>query len=324
MTKYLQNRIAESGTTLAVSAFYSLIIWLLAGVVVHSWWFQLSCLAIATYLFIELNNSHSIIRIRTRLLSSLFLLFTSAVPVMFSSIRSYILYVCIIISFHLLFRAYQNEKSMRNLFYAFLCIGLASLTTVQILFFVPVLWILCISQLQCLTWRTWSASLMGLIIPYWLLSPFIIYYKGWQLLADHFSALAFTMPLHDFRSFTFNELAFFVFIILLVLISFFHFVKYSFLDRFRIRQIFVIFFTLFVLATILLILQPTHKEVFLPIITICACPIVAHFFVLTNSKITNIMFFVSLAILFLITLIGLIPSLDNMLSELINAPWIGS
>jgi hypothetical protein len=59
------------------------------------------------------------------------------------------------------------------------------------------------------------------------------------------------------------------------------------------------------LVMVFIALQPQHFDPLIRIVIICASPLVAHLLTLTSSRITNIAFFVILAVCLLITGINL-------------------
>ena len=88
MIKRLQNRIAESRYTLAVTAFYSIIIWLIAGLVSQQWWIQFGCFVVSAWMMMMINRENLLIRIYSRLVSSAYLVLTCAAVFLFAS-RAY-------------------------------------------------------------------------------------------------------------------------------------------------------------------------------------------------------------------------------------------
>lgn len=323
MRKLLQNRIAESETTLFVCAFYAILVWFLAGVISKQWWLQMGCIALTTYLILELNNNNALIRVRSRMVSYTFLVLTTAAPSLFHSLRSSILYVCIIAALHLLFQTYQEEKSAGRMFFAFLFIGLASFLTVQILFFVPVLWLLIATQLQSLNRRTWITSCFGLILPYWLATPILVFQRSCHLATAHFAPLIHVGPPFDFSRLTMPELSIVALSVFLSIVSMIHLWQKSYEDRIRTRQLYSIFSTIFLLTTAYLMWQPMLFEALMPVFFICASPLIAHFFALTSSKFTNTLFIVSLVLILSITLSALYPTLLSQFIEQVHNLWNG-
>jgi hypothetical protein len=46
-----------------------------------------------------------------------------------------------------------------------------------------------ITNIMSMSWRTWVASLLGLVTPYWFGSIWLLYQKSYTLAIEHFSAL---------------------------------------------------------------------------------------------------------------------------------------
>ena len=135
--KRVQNVISESRLTLPVVATYGMGTWAAAGLFHEQWWIQLACFAISTYLMIELNNSNALIRIYSRMVSCSFIILSSAMCFLFCSISQAIAELCVIASYIMLFRCYQDRQAAGRTFYAFICLGLASMFYVHTLFYVP-------------------------------------------------------------------------------------------------------------------------------------------------------------------------------------------
>lgn len=305
MRKLLQNKIAESGVTLTVVATYTAIIWLLAGAVNNGWWVQMSCLGFSTYLLVELNNSNALLRIRSRMISSVFLALTCTTGFLFPSLNGSLISFLFIATLLPLFSSYQDSKSQGRYYFAFLCIGVASLLYVHLLYFVPLLWLSSIFYLQSLNVRSWIASLLGLITPYWFFLPWMLYADKWSLAYSHFSALLqFEFPIR-YSSLPVEVFGTILFIIILMIISQLNFWFNSYKDRIRIRQLYGFFATFGWISVFLIFFQPQHYEYLLRILIICASPFVAHFFTLTSSKFTNILFFLTIAIVLALSILNL-------------------
>ena len=69
MRKRIKNRIAGSRFAFPVMAVYGIVVWLLAGAAGEMWWAQFAMYAVSTLLMVMLNNSNSLIRIYSRMVS---------------------------------------------------------------------------------------------------------------------------------------------------------------------------------------------------------------------------------------------------------------
>ena len=91
MTKRVQNIIAESRYTLPIAAFYSICIWLIAGLVSQMWWIQFGCFVVSAVMMMLLNKENMLIRIYSRLVSSTYLVLSCAAVFLFASRSSAIM-----------------------------------------------------------------------------------------------------------------------------------------------------------------------------------------------------------------------------------------
>ena len=323
MKTRLQSKVAKSFLTLPTTGVYAIIVWSLAGLFVHQWWWQLACMAVSTYLFVELNNVNALLRIRSRMMSSIYLVLSSMVCSLFESLQGAITSILFLLSLLILFSAYQDSKAMRKAYYAFLFIGLASLLQVRILLYVPLLWLLCITQLQFFNWRTWTAALIGLLTPYWFILPWIIHQQQFQLPYEHFKTLwEWKFPI-DYSILTIGQSASVIFILIITSVSAFHFWSKSFEDKIRIRQIYGFFAWIIIFTFILLAIQPQHFDTLMRLIIICASPFVAHFFTLTNSRFSNFFFIITCIMTVLVTIINLYSSPLSLISDGTGVLWNG-
>ena len=140
--KRFQNKVAESRYALTLMAIYALGVWYLGGLVENQLYLQLAFLGVSTYLMMEINNSNALIRIYSRMVSCSFLALTSMATFLFPSLRESIVQLCLITSYTIIFHIYQDKDSPGLMFYAFLCLGIASVLFIQVLYFVPLLWLL--------------------------------------------------------------------------------------------------------------------------------------------------------------------------------------
>lgn len=309
--KRLQNRIAESGLSLPVMGLYALVIWLSGGLLTDGLWPQLACYAASVYLLAELSNGNALLRIRSRIISCSFIALSCMNSMLFCSLTGCLTQLFFIAAFLLLFSTYQNGQAVGRVFYAFAFLGGASIMHVQTLWLVPVIWLLMITQLLTFNWRTWMASVIGLLAPYWFLSLWLIYTRDFSPLAEHLSGLwSVGMPF-DYRGLTVLRLVTYVLTLALMLTGIIHFWLRSYEDKIRIRLLYGFFFYLGLFAMLVIAVLPQYYDLFIPLAFICVSPLVGHFVAHTNTRVTNIAFIVIIVLVFLITILNLwMPSLS--------------
>jgi len=187
--KRLQNKIAESSLTLPVVMAGGALVWGLSLLFRGGAWPQLVCFAVSCYFMVELNNANALLRVRSRMVTATFIALSCAASQLFASFTGSFVQLCFIIAMLLLFLTYQRPDSVGRIYYAFLFVGLSSLAFVQVLFFVPLLWLLMATQLQSISVKGLSASLLGLATPYWMESVWCLFERDFTPMTDHFAKL---------------------------------------------------------------------------------------------------------------------------------------
>ena len=308
--KRIQNRIAEGRYSLPIVAIYALCIWYLGGLVGQKLYIQLAFLAVSTYLMVELNNSNALIRIYSRMVSCSFLALTSMAIFLFPSLKIALLQLCFITFYIILFHTYQDKQSPGLTFYAFLCLGVGSLAFVQVLFFLPFLWLVMMFYLMAFSHKNFWASILGITLPYWLLAPVAILSGNLDMFISHFSQIAQFQPLFQYQQLNDHHVVTLLFVVVLAVIGTIHYLRRSYLDKIRNRMLYFSFMMVGALALVFVILQPQHIEPLTCIIIINTCPLIAHFIALTHTRATNMLFCLIIACILLLTAYNLwIPSL---------------
>ena len=305
MQKRLQNRIAESRWALTICLIYAAGILLLEGVIEKGLWLQTACLAISTLMMVELNNSNSLIRIYSRMVSCSFLVLNIMLPQQAESAEGAIVQLCIIGFYLSLFHAYQDKCAPGWVFYAFMSVGLASLVWVQMLYYAPLLWILLATNILAFSGRTFWASVLGLALPYWGLLAYHLLQGDLQPFADHFCKLAEFGPIAGIESLNGNACLTIVFVAIMSFTGIIHFLRNSYMDKIRTRMLYEMFITMVVVTIIFFVLQPQHGAKIMSILIVSAAPLIGHFLALTSTKTTNIAFIVILTASLIITAINL-------------------
>ena len=291
MIKRAQNRIAQSRWSLPVTAIYGLLLFLISGMASQGLWLQLLILVASTVMLVILNNHNSLIRIYSRMVSCSFCVVVLMSPFLFSSINIGIAQLAFIFSLNFILRAFQDKQAVGWVFYAFVAIGVASVFYVELLWLVPILWILLTTNVLAMSLRTFIASILGVALPYWFLSAYYLLIGNPQAIADHFEAMLLWQQPFDFSMLDIHRGLTFLFVAILGIIGSVHFVAYSYQDKIRTRMIFEMFITLEICLLVLLILQPQHFDVLLSLLLTVVSPLIGHFLSLTHSKLSNITFF---------------------------------
>lgn len=287
--KRLQNKISESKLTLPITSVYATVIWVLAGLIQESWWIQFGCFALSTFLMVELNNGNALIRIHSRMVSCSFIALTCAACYLFSSLRESIASLFVLAAYVVLFHTYQDKDSPGLTFYGFLCLGLASIAYTHTMLLIPALWVLMLTNLQSLSWRTFLASLIGITLPCWFLLCWGVYQDDFTILVDYLASYGDFQTPFLFSILDSHVLVTFFFVAILTILGTFHYWQTSYQDKFRIRQLYGFFIRMDLFLILLFCLQPQHGTMLLRLMILNTAPLVAHFIALTQNRATNIM-----------------------------------
>ena len=292
--KRIQNRVAESRLILPVTALLGGVLWLLCGLIQHGWWIQFVCYGLSTFIMMELNRSHALIRIYSRSVAVSFIVLTGVTCYLFPSLEAGITMLCLTASLLTLYKTFQDKAAVGWVFYTFLLLGLITLMKVHAFWLVPVYWLVMVFCLGSLGWRTFLGSLLGLILPYFYLAAIVFYrFKGdFKPFTDHFLPLTdFQFPYH-YTQIPLQHILTYAFLLILSLTGIIHFLRTSYNDRLRIRLFYYSFMLIVLTMFVLIALQPQHFELFVQMAIIMTSPLIAHFIALTHTRITNIAFLV--------------------------------
>lgn len=303
--KRIQNKIAESRWTQVYVVSSAALVWIIAGLHHPAVIVPGICLLLSTYLMMELNNANALIRIYSRMVSCSFVVFATMAVFMFPSIRAAIIMLGVVGFYTFSFRCYQDTHAPGWTFYAYFCVGMASIVWVQSLFFLPVLWIIMRTNILAMSPRNFVASVLGLLLPYWFLAGYLAVKGDISILVNHFTQLAvFTEPF-NLTTLNINQIITLSFVLLCAVIGIFHFLNQKRNDNIRTRLFYQVFITIDLAAIVFIFLQPQHYEALLSILIVTTAPLIAHFFALTRTRITNWMFLTLLYSTIIITLINL-------------------
>lgn len=255
--------------------------------------------AIIGYFLIELNNQFSIIRMRASMQTAIYFLLVTVCPGMHLLYIGDIVALGSLISIYFLFKSYQQAQAAGYLFYSFFFIGAGSILFPQ-LTILSVLWLLESYRFQSLTPRSFCGALLGWTLPYWMLFGHAFFYNEMELFYRPFNQLLTFGEVFHLPILQPWELAILGYLLVMFIVSAVHCIATGFEDKIRTRAYlqFLIDLTLFLF--LLIALQPIYCSALLPLLIISSSILIGHFFVLTNSKSSNVFFIISLVGLILL------------------------
>lgn len=306
MRKRLQNRVAESRLAFPITVVYSLVIWLFSGVLREGQYVQLAIFIVSSMMMMLLNNSNSLIRIYSRMVSCTFMVLFCSATFLFGSLNTIIVQALFILFFLSILRSYQDKKSQGIVFYSFLCIGIASVFFVQILYYVPFLWLLLATNLMAMNHKMFWASVLGLVLPYWFLAGYCFLANRIDEFVYHFEELIKFQPAFNYSDIDLNRILTFALLSLFSFIGIVHFLRNSYLDKIRTRMIYEMFISVDILTIIFVAVQPQHFDMLLPLLMIPTSCLYAHYIALTKTRITNMFCILSFLVTISLTIFNII------------------
>lgn len=300
-TRRLQNKLAQNRFSLPFVIIYATLLWLSLGLVEQRLWVPFGILAVSTYLMVEINNKHTLIRVYGRMVSCSFLVLNTLACESLTQTEPLIVQLCVIAFLTSMFPCYQNKHSMGMTCIGFCFIGIASLFFVQILLFLPVLWLLMAINLLNFSGKVFWASIIGTAIPYWFTTTYLILSNQPAFIINHFERLADFSPLFQYQDVTLHQTLTLGFIALLSIIGAIHFVRTSYNDKIRVRMIYEMLISLNFYTLGFLLLQPQHYDYLIRLLIISTSPLIAHYITLTSTRLTNISFILILILSILLT-----------------------
>ena len=303
--KYIQNQIIESRKLLPSTIAYSVVVWMLAGLLTQGWWLQFGLFLSTALIVMLINNVNLLIRIYSRSVSASFMMLSCSGVFLFPSLSGAFIQLCFATSFLTLFKAYQDRSGTGWVFYSFMCISLASIADSFVLCYLPLFWILMFFFVYAGSWRTFFASLFGVITPYWFQACWMLWEyqeKMFDEVISRFSELSFFVS--DY-TFSLQQLLLLGVLTVFGLIGTIHFLRQYYNDKIRVQQIYYGFIVMGASTIGMIFLLPQHYDMLIRMLIICVSPLIGHFLSLTHTKITNIAFFVITTAVLALTIFNL-------------------
>lgn len=245
------------------------------------------------YLLTELNNQFNIIRMRASMQTAIYFLLIAICPEMHLLSTINLVTLSFLLSIFFLFKSYQKTKSAGYLFYSFFFIGAGSLLFPPLTFF-SALWLLEACRFRSLTPHSFFGALIGWALPYWMLFGHAFFYNEMELFYQPFRQLLALGEIFNLQILQPWKLAILGYLLVLFIISAVHCITTGFEDRIRTRIYLQFLLDLTFCLFLFIALQPIHFNALLPLLILSNSMLIGHFFVLTGSKSSNVIFILSL------------------------------
>lgn len=303
--KHFQNRVAESSLSLPVSAIISILIWFAAGLVSQKLWIPLLLTGFSTYLIAEMNTRNTLLRIRSRMMSCVFLWLATMQATVAVRWQTTVIQTLTGLCIYLILFCYKDKKEVPSIFCIALIISIGSIIWTPFLYFLPiVIFLLCV-PLYAISFKAVSAIVMGIILPYWALIPYFVYKENTDWIKLHIVPLHDASVLFDYSSITVGHLVCYAILIILMLIGWIHFVRTAYKDKIKTRNLYDVIITLSIFFALIIPIVPAYADYTLTMLAVVVSPLAAHFFSLTSTKLTNIVFIITLIIIAMVSIMAI-------------------
>ena len=243
--------------------------------------YLLSC-----YLLFRTIGEYQLYNARTHFPTGLFFAFVAGAPFLMPLQAGSISLVIILIALYVLMSTYQRHDAISEYLIGFSFLSLASILFPKWLFLVPFL-LIGGSMMQSLTPRTFMATLIGLIIPYWISAGILFLFDKLDLFVVPFQQLIQFNAI-SYTNMTLNEITAAGLLIFLAIPSFVLFPSTLFTIKEKARVSYQYLLLVFIATFILALLQPNLFVDLLPLLITIACLFVTQMLISSKSRMGGI------------------------------------
>ena len=295
---------------------FAVILWFLpSGTYSSGGLVSLVLVLLTAYLSSETDNTYQLLRVRSRMIASVWLFGAACMGVFHSFHPIAVAVFCLAVSYYFLFRTYQQPMPVADVFHAFLLLSLGSIFYAPLLIFVPFYWWYLLVFMRSMSLRVFSASIVGAILPFWFwvgwllwqedLSPFEVWWGQMTLIGQP------NLALYADKAGIIRNMPYLLLLFLSVW-TFVYYHLYRYDDKIRSRMMFYIYMFQTVIVITLYFFMPDPMQI-VPLLLFNATPLLAHYFTLCNTWLCLVAFFLSLLAFLGVAFQTLLPETFNKL-----------
>ena len=286
--------IVTSNGTLLVTFLYMTAMRLLSlnsNISEPSIWGGYLATVVVGYFLLELNNRNALLRVRSRMVSSTFLVLVGTFPVLLDFSTGFVSAGAMLLSLYILFFTDQRRHAQGYVFYSFLFLGIGVVAYPRMLWFAPLFLLTMIVQLRSMTLKAFFAGLLGLALPIAVTWAYL-FVTLQPVPTGQFAATITTVSIPDYRLLTEHQLINAAFTLLLALVATIHFWRTKFNDKIRTRILFYIFMIVEGLSAAMLIALPTDYDMAYRLFIVSSSPLIAHHLSFSRGHVADAYFVV--------------------------------
>ena len=224
----------------------------------------------------RISDRHMLIRERTRLPFILFILLVSTNSGLLPFKEVTIVLLCLVFMIYELFDSYQSPEETGMLFNAGVLVGIAGLFMPQVLWLIPLLWI-GMYQFRSLSFRSFAASLMGVLIIYWFVLAWCIWKHDFSTFSSLFSSIMSFDIISPATLFQYYRIGF-AGVVLLLVMSFFHIKSDALSNSVRVRMMLSFLLNMSTWSLIKILLYGNNVDSFFALLYLPVSVLAAYFF----------------------------------------------
>lgn len=295
--RWLQNKVAESRLTLPVSVALFIVVRLFQGVGVSLTAAAATLLCLCTAaVMLETNVALQILRVRSRLGESLWLLLAAAMPFLYGLSAPAVCAFCLAAGMGLLLCCYQNRNAVLLVFHSFLFLGAGSLLS-PVMIPLALLFYFCLAFLmRAFSWKGLWAGIVGLLTPYWCWVAWEACVGDVMRVADHVLALWLWVLDWDGLSLlpAVRLLPVWCLLVFFGLTGIIHYMRKRYDDKIRTRMMLYVYVCVTVFLHVAFLLLPGQRMELLAMMAVSTSPLMAHYWAMTRGRVGWIVLMVSL------------------------------
>lgn len=253
---------------------------------------------LTTYIVLETANVFALLRIRSRMITAVWVTGISLMSFTHSYSVEWLAALALAGSHYIMFLTYQQHQPIAHIFHTFVLLGIGSLIIPQLLVLVPLYYWYLLVFMRALTWRGFWAGIVGMVLPISFVLAFCILRNDFSLIWNRIDILLATklFATADYSwllSYRNPETLVFVFISILSFIGIIHYLRNYYNDNIRTRMYLYIYVMQTIGCWLMIMCSPDMYHQLAPVLVISSSTMIAHFFALTGSIISNIFFILS-------------------------------
>lgn len=296
----LRYDIITGSGTMYVALVVAAALWVAAGNIESpETWGGLAATVVMAYVLRELNNRYSLLRVRSKLISSTFLVLMGTLTFLHPLSAGYLPAVCWAGTLTVLFACYQNRVSQAYVFHVFLFVGLGALVFPQMLFLSPFLLFSVSVQMRAMTLRSFFAGVIGVMLPLAIREAcLVLLHEDTMLYTLHEELTGFSLKGYD--SVGEQRFVSFAIVAAITLFAVIHFARTKFNDKIRTRMLYYAILVQELAITGLLVAFPADFDTVFRLLVLNSAPLIAHHLAFAGGRAGNVYFYVVIVLVCLL------------------------